>query len=582
MALYHFSAQIISRSKGQSACAAAAYRSGEQIENEYDGIKHDYRNKENIEETIIMLPVNAPVEFTDLKTLWNTVEQNEKQANAQLAREIEIALPNELSKEERNRIAMEFVQENLVNNGMIAQLSFHNKPHMNSRHQPIDMEGKIIKDPERYIYNNPHIHILMPLRPVDEKGKWEAKRQKIYVCEKNGHQRSFTPAELKENPGWEKLYNYVDASGKRSWLTKTYVENHPEFGLTLVNRYPKSESIVNPTVEKWNSTEFLMELREAWAKKVNMAYAAHGMEERVDHRSYEDQGLDLIPTIHEGKAVTIAEKRLKEEYDRKIANGEAAVLQHTDVRNMNNDIREHNQEIKIIAEMKRLREQMAQIIKPVKARIVEIENGIAEKLEILRAELISLAVKIKKIISIKGEADEKIRINQSYINDLQPVRRSRLETLRKEKLSLQKKYEALGLFSGKKREELETRIELINNEISILLENRKYARKATQEIAKLQTVSDAADTQITELRIEYAHKDAEYIKTEASIPVDEMQTIKQTRETIRPSVESQYLDQKKTTLYIKEAECIDTKLAISETASLGSGLHHKQENISWG
>ncbi len=558
--LYHFAAKIISRANGQSICAAAAYRSGEKIENDYDGITHDYRQKENVEQSIVMLPDNAPAVFADRQKLWNAVEQNENQANAQLGRELEISLPRELSREDRERIALEFVQEHLVNNGMIADVSFHNPPKMNSKKQPVDMKGKVVKHPEQFVYNNPHVHVLLPLRPIDETGKWEAKRQKLYVCDKNGQQRNFTPAELKKHPGWEKLYSYKDELGKQGWYTKSFVEDHPEKKLTQINRYPKSETIVNPILEKWNSTDFLMELREDWAKKVNMAYEAHGMEERVDHRSYEEQGLDLIPTKHEGKAVTIAEKRLKEEYDRKIANGEDAVLQHTDVRNMNIAIQEHNQEIKIIAEMKRLREQMAQIIKPVKARIVEIENGIAEKLEILRAELISLGLKIKKAVSLKGEADEKIKANQEYINDLHPVRKSRLEAIRKEKQSLQEQYASLGMFSGKKREELRARIEFIDNEISLLSENRKYARQAKQEITRLQAISDKTDKQIKEMKTDYSQKESEYIKTEASIPVNQEESIKQERENIRTTVENDYFGKKMSEEAVMESERIDRKL----------------------
>ncbi len=562
--LYHFAAKIISRANGQSICAAAAYRSGEKIENDYDGIIHDYRHKENVERSIVMLPDNAPADFADRQKLWNAVEQNEKQANAQLGRELEISLPRELSQEDRERIALEFVQEYLVKNGMIADVSFHNPPKMNSKKQPVDMKGKIVKNPEQFVYNNPHVHVLLPLRPIDETGKWEAKRQKLYVCEKNGQQRNFTPAELKNHPGWEKLYSYKDESGKQGWYTKTFVEYHPEKELTQVNRYPKSETIVNPTLEKWNSTDFLMELREAWATKVNMAYEAHGMEARVDHRSYEAQGLDLIPTIHEGKAVTIAEKRLKEEYDRKIANGEEAVLQHTDVRNMNSAIREHNREIRIIAEMKRLQQQMTQIIKPVKVRIAVIENGIAEKLEILRAELISLGLKIKKAVLLKGKADEKIIANQAYIEDLHPVRKTRLEALRKEKQSLQDQYEALGMLSGKKREELQEKIEIVDNEHSLLKENRELALTVKKEIDHLKVISDRAEGELLEARRQYLSKEVEYNQITNSIPEGQMEAIKNERLVIRGYIETEYLGQKQTHDIKEESKKLDRRLKSSQ------------------
>ena len=97
MAIYHLSVKIIGRNAGRSSVAAAAYRSGDTLTNEYDGLTHDYSRKHWIEHTEIMLPPNAPESFKDRSTLWNAVELAEKSSNAQLAREVEIALPRELT-----------------------------------------------------------------------------------------------------------------------------------------------------------------------------------------------------------------------------------------------------------------------------------------------------------------------------------------------------------------------------------------------------------------------------------------------------------------------------------------------------
>ena len=98
IAIYHCSIKIISRGKGKSAVAAAAYRSGEKLTNDYDGTTHDFTRKGGVVYTEILLPDKAPREYTDRSTLWNAVEAVEKSKNAQLSREIEIALPNELSE----------------------------------------------------------------------------------------------------------------------------------------------------------------------------------------------------------------------------------------------------------------------------------------------------------------------------------------------------------------------------------------------------------------------------------------------------------------------------------------------------
>ena len=95
IAIYHCNISIVSRGKGKSAVAAAAYRSGEKLTNEWDGMTHDYTRKGGVVHTEIMLPPHAPPSFSDRSTLWNSVELYEKAGNAQLAREIDAALPIE-------------------------------------------------------------------------------------------------------------------------------------------------------------------------------------------------------------------------------------------------------------------------------------------------------------------------------------------------------------------------------------------------------------------------------------------------------------------------------------------------------
>ena len=94
IAIYHCNISIVSRGKGKSAVAAAAYRSGEKLTNEWDGMTHDYTRKGGVVHTEIMLPPHAPPSFSDRSTLWNSVELYEKAGNAQLAREIDAALPH--------------------------------------------------------------------------------------------------------------------------------------------------------------------------------------------------------------------------------------------------------------------------------------------------------------------------------------------------------------------------------------------------------------------------------------------------------------------------------------------------------
>ena len=119
MAIFHSHIKIITRGKGKSAVAAAAYRAGERIKNEYDGITSDYTRKRGIVYTEILLPHHAPTEYLNRAVLWNAVEKIEKADNSQLARELDIALPSELTREQNISLACEYVKNAFVSAGML-------------------------------------------------------------------------------------------------------------------------------------------------------------------------------------------------------------------------------------------------------------------------------------------------------------------------------------------------------------------------------------------------------------------------------------------------------------------------------
>ncbi|WP_336647270.1 MobQ family relaxase [Micrococcus luteus] len=146
MAIYHFSAQVISRSKGQSAVASASYRSGERLEDERTGeTKYYVRNVQP--ETMILSPSHAPEWVQDRNRLWNEVEKSETRKNSQLAREINVALPRELSNEQQTELIKNYVQTEFVNKGMVADIAIHRD----------DKE-------------NPHAHVMMTTREISEEG----------------------------------------------------------------------------------------------------------------------------------------------------------------------------------------------------------------------------------------------------------------------------------------------------------------------------------------------------------------------------------------------------------------------------
>lgn len=163
---FHFSVNIISRGKGKSAVASAAYISGEKIKNEWDGVTHDYTKKQGVISKEIFLPDHAPEEYKDRKTLWNSVELFEKNSNAQLARNFIISLPKELSIEENKKMIEEYIQTNFVKEGMIVDLAIHDE----------SREGN----------QNIHAHIMTIVRPINEDGTWGQKSKKEYILDEKG------------------------------------------------------------------------------------------------------------------------------------------------------------------------------------------------------------------------------------------------------------------------------------------------------------------------------------------------------------------------------------------------------------
>ena len=203
---FHFSVNIISRGKGKSAVASAAYISGEKIKNEWDGVTHDYTKKQGVISKEIFLPDHAPEEYKDRKTLWNSVELFEKNSNAQLARNFIISLPKELSIEENKKMIEEYIQNNFVKEGMIVDLAIHDE----------SREGN----------QNIHAHIMTIVRPINEDGTWGQKSKKEYILDEKG----------------EKILNKNGKPKTRkveltSWNDKGNVEKWRENFSDLCNKY---------------------------------------------------------------------------------------------------------------------------------------------------------------------------------------------------------------------------------------------------------------------------------------------------------------------------------------------------------
>lgn len=219
--------------KAQSAVECAAYRAGERLYSEYYGLVSDYTRKGGVIHTEILLPPHVPREYADRQTLWNAVEEAERNRNAQLAYSFDIALQNEFTLDENITLARKFLLDNFVSRGMIADFAVH---------QPDKDDG----------IANPHFHVMCPIRPLNPDGTWGAKQRRVYRAD-----------------------GKFDAVPTTDW-------GKPE------------------TLEAW---------REAWAVICNAKFEEKELPCRIDHRSYKGQGVEQVPTVHEGVAVRQMEAR---------------------------------------------------------------------------------------------------------------------------------------------------------------------------------------------------------------------------------------------------------------------------------
>ena len=559
MAIYHCSVKIIGRSAGRSSVAAAAYRSGECLTNEYDGIEHDFTKKNWIEYTQIILPDNAPEEYKDRSTLWNAVEMIEKSQDAQLAREFEVALPVELTREQQIEVVDTFVKENLTSQGMIADVAIHNPPQTNDRHQPIDAEGHVTKDIEQMQFTNPHAHILCTVRPLDENGRWEKKSEVEYVCKKDGEEKGFTASEFQEAKecGWEKQFRYYDGE-KKVYYTPSEAE---EKELKRVNRTPKTtpSGRKNEMVEYWNDKDRIFEWRQHWERTVNSEFEKMQSETRIDSRSFKDQGrVDEVPTLHMGTSATNMEKRA----ERELREGKAeSEIKHSDIGNINKQIREHN---KFVRELKANLDAMA-------AKAKGFVDEVAKKLEAMRAKLIGNryeeTILTKKQNQMEAALIPEAEVLDKYQTELQKVEDANRHSANEIK-RLNKELKECSNLQIKKRTELQKQIQENHGNIEHRLEymqgiarmcqlpTEEDFKNAAKEHSKRVDSFEKLGRTIKDIQDDSEQITAEYKATVDLIPEESKQAVEEKREEERPKAEAMIKDK----LLSKHGEVLDKEV----------------------
>ena len=499
MAIYHLEAKVVGRGAGRSAVAASAYLSCSRLYNDYDGIQHDYTQKQGLVWQEVFLPEYAPQEWQDREKLWNAVEEVETAKDSRLAREFVVALPIELSREQQIELLQDFIREQFVSDGMCADAAIH------------DTDG-----------HNPHAHILLTVRPLDERGKWQYKTEKEYLCMRNGEERGFTAAEFKsaQNDGWEKQYPYK-VGKKKVYMTPSAAEAQE---LIRADKHPKSTRYgrQNPISERWNSEEQLVSWRVAWADVTNRYLESAGREERIDHRSNAARGLDEIPTIHEGVTVQALERK--------------GIV--SDRCEMNRQIRADNA---------LLRELKAEI-KKLAALVARTVPAIAEGLEKLRSRVLIFCYQLSHIRNGKSHIQKSLAVwkpeLERYTGLVQQIKEKS-----KERKTVVAEKKALPIYHVKRHKALAVRIaeltedlEELRSEKALLFQKLEYAEDAGAEefrkdIATMEAGLKKLEAQEQRYSAELDKALAEYAELKAQASDFDSVELYQARQVLRPAQE---------------------------------------------
>jgi len=310
MAIFHMTIKIVGRSKGKSIIAASAYLNGDVMKDYETGRTSYYTSKNEVVCTRLMMCENAPPEWSDVseeniarfqkslryrrsadkeaelekfevtfqkQKLWNEVLKVEKGSDAQLGRSFEFSLPNEWNRKEQIDITTDFIQRNFVNKGMCADWSIHDKGN-----------------------GNPHVHLLLTMRPFNKDHSWGNKEVKDWNFERDSSgQILINPS----HPNWWQDKKDPSRCGIRIPILDE--EGNQKVGAR--NRKQWKRVLTDST--GWNNPKNCELWRSEWAKECNLYLSK---EKWIDHRSFARQGKVEIPTIHEGTSSRMIDQRFRD------------------------------------------------------------------------------------------------------------------------------------------------------------------------------------------------------------------------------------------------------------------------------
>ena len=428
------------------------------------------------------------------------MESAEKTKDSRLARQLIVALPIELGRDDWLLLLRGFIQTECVDKGMCADFAIH--------------------DPDGH---NPHAHIMVTMRPLDAHGKWQSKTQKEYLCRKADEERGFTAQEFLQakEDGWEKQYKYRSAAGVSAWLTPTQAAREP--GWERCSKQPKAAKFgrQNPLCARWNSPEQLLDWREAWADAVNRALKEKQQPARVTHLSHAALGLDEQPTVHEGSQARSLE-----------------------LHGIKADRCELNRQIR--ADNKPLRELKAQLAKLSKVVENTVEH-IAETLERLRSSLIMLQYRLLVNHKQVDTWERQVSYYRPILQDYQAVTQQ-LADKKSEQENLQVNRNVLSPLQINQRRQLAEQIAALTEEIEELrsrqamilhnldCKNNGEAKRFGSYLDKLEEMQEKLATQREILTQQLSIGTKQYLEIENAIHAEDAAAVYQQCTAVRPII----------------------------------------------
>lgn len=531
-------AKVISRGMGRSAVAAAAYMSCSRIYNDYDGIQHDYTRKQGLVWQQVFLPDMAPVEWADREILWNAVEEAEKTKDSRLAREFVVALPVELDRDEWIALLTDFIRVNFVTEGMCADVCIH------------DTDG-----------HNPHAHIMLTVRPLTKDGKWQHKTEKEYLCIRDGEERGFTATEFKseKSQGWEKQYQYK-VGKKRVYMPPSQAEAQ---GYERISKYPKSTKYgrQNPISARWNSEDQLVLWRAAWADVTNRFLERSGSQERIDHRSHAERGLDEQPTIHEGVVARALEQK--------------GII--SDRRELNRQIKADNT---LLRELKSLVKKLMDAVKNTVPAIAEAMETVRQKMIVFRYHLLHIGAWKEKLSDTLQIVKPDLKKYENIVKQLKSKIRERRALLDEKKTTL-----VIQVFCHQELTQkiagLTEEIEELKSEKALLLNQLNCAdnhgiAEVKQRITSMEKSLNKLDQQETKYTSELETALAQYTELQQETVAMDSTDLDTARQAIRAAKECETIQR----LHITYEKKFDFRTLAQSQIDVAEMLDETAESVS--